>query len=859
MRASEIREIFLKFFEKAGHMRVASSSLIPFSDPTLYFTNAGMVQFKDVFLGAEKRAYTRATTSQKCMRVSGKHNDLENVGHTPRHHTFFEMLGNFSFGDYFKEEAIAFAWEFLTKTLKLPKEKLIVTVFEKDDDAGKLWLKHVSKEQIFRLGEKDNFWSMGDTGPCGPCSEILWDFGSGKITKKDLEGDRFMEIWNLVFMQFNRGADGVMTPLPKPSVDTGMGLERLACVLQGKKNNWETDLFVPIIEKIRSIVNLPPLPQGENESTVAMRVIADHVRAASFLIADGLLPSNEGRGYVLRRILRRAIRYGRKLGMHKPFFAAVAEIVMKEMGKAYPELLQHKETVEKVLTNEEERFLETLDRGLNILEEEFKQLQKAKQSIVPGEIVFKLYDTYGFPKDLTELIAREKKFDLDEKGFEEAMQKQRERARKAWKGSGSFKVDPIYQTLKAGGLKTEFVGYEKESDTGEILGILKEGKAIECAKKGEIIQLIVDRTPFYSEGGGQVGDTGIGLTEDIELEILDTQKPVSDLVVHDVKVVEGELSVKDRLNLEIDRERRQKIRCNHTATHLLHAALRQILGAHVKQAGSLVEAARLRFDFSHFEAITDKQLADIEDLVNKVIAKNIPVKSEALPYKEAVAKGALAFFGEKYGDKVRLIQIPDFSIELCGGTHTASTGEIGLIKIVKERSVASGVRRIEAVSGAKAVEWFSKHHGIVAEEKELDGKRKVEKDRVKEERNSRLHAAIAAFDSLPIKNIHGVKVLAAQVLVADAGELREVADAYKQKMGSGIVALGADTGGKAALIVMITPDLTKKYSAGNLMKQLAPLVGGTGGGRPDMAQGGGPEVAKLNEALSQVSLLLAQP
>ncbi|OGQ47134.1 MAG: alanine--tRNA ligase, partial [Deltaproteobacteria bacterium RIFCSPLOWO2_02_FULL_46_8] len=418
MRASEIREIFLKFFEKAGHMRVASSSLIPFSDPTLYFTNAGMVQFKDVFLGAEKRAYTRATTSQKCMRVSGKHNDLENVGHTPRHHTFFEMLGNFSFGDYFKEEAIAFAWEFLTKTLKLPKEKLIVTVFEKDDDAGKLWLKHVSKEQIFRLGEKDNFWSMGDTGPCGPCSEILWDFGSGKITKKDLEGDRFMEIWNLVFMQFNRGADGVMTPLPKPSVDTGMGLERLACVLQGKKNNWETDLFVPIIEKIRSIVNLPPLPQGENESTVAMRVIADHVRAASFLIADGLLPSNEGRGYVLRRILRRAIRYGRKLGMHKPFFAAVAEIVMKEMGKAYPELLQHKETVEKVLTNEEERFLETLDRGLNILEEEFKQLQKAKQSIVPGEIVFKLYDTYGFPKDLTELIAREKKFDLDEKGFE---------------------------------------------------------------------------------------------------------------------------------------------------------------------------------------------------------------------------------------------------------------------------------------------------------------------------------------------------------------------------------------------------------------------------------------------------------
>ncbi|MBI5298772.1 MAG: alanine--tRNA ligase [Deltaproteobacteria bacterium] len=856
MRASEIREIFLKFFEKAGHTRVASSSLIPFGDLTLYFTNAGMVQFKDVFLGAEKRATTRATTSQKCMRVSGKHNDLENVGHTPRHHTFFEMLGNFSFGDYFKEEAIAFAWEFLTKTLKLPKEKLIITVYEKDDDAGKLWLKHVSKDQIFRLGEKDNFWSMGDTGPCGPCSEILWDFGSGKITKKDLESDRFMEIWNLVFMQFNRGADGVMTPLPKPSVDTGMGLERLACVLQGKKNNWETDLFTPIIESIERVTKQKH--DASQENAVAMRVIADHVRAASFLIADGLLPSNEGRDYVLRRILRRAIRYGRKLGMHKPFFAAVAETVMKEMGSAYPELLQHKEIVVKVLTNEEERFLETLDRGLNILEEEFKQLQKAKQSIVPGEIVFKLYDTYGFPKDLTELIAREKKIDLDEKGFEEAMQKQRERARKAWKGSGSFKVEPVYQTLRLGGLKTEFVGYEKESDIGEILGLLKEGKKIEYAKKGERIQLIVNRTPFYAEGGGQVGDTGIGLTEDIELEILDTQKPFPDLFVHDVKVVEGEISVKDRVNLEIDRERRQKIRCNHTATHLLHAALRQILGGHVKQAGSYLDDQYLRFDFSHFEAITDKQLADIEDLVNKVISKNIPVKVEVLPYKEAIAKGALAFFGEKYGDVVRLIQIPDFSIELCGGTHTASTGEIGLIKIVKERSVANGVRRIEAVSGFAAQEFVRGREFLLKEENQRGIETEKQRQKEKEEKSKRMQAALKNADDLlkKIKEIHGVKVLAVQVLVADAGELREVADAYKQKMGSGIVALGADTGGKVALIIMITPDLTKKYSAGNLMKQLAPLVGGTGGGRPDMAQGGGPEIANLPKVFKRLEELL---
>lgn len=837
MRSAEIRETFLKFFEQKGHTRVASSSLVPAGDPTLYFTNAGMVQFKDVFLGVEKRPYVRAASSQKCMRVSGKHNDLENVGYTPRHHTFFEMLGNFSFGDYFKKEAIEYAWEFLTSVVKLPKEKLIVTVFEKDDEAEKLWLAHVNKDHIFRMTEKDNFWSMGETGPCGPCSEILWDFGSGPFTKKDLETDRFFEVWNLVFMQFNRDASGALTPLPKPSVDTGMGLERLTCLLQNKQSNWETDLFTPIIASIKKVMGHESWVMS-GEQTVATRVIADHVRCASFLIADGVFPSNEGRGYVLRRILRRAIRYARKLGMEKPFFAQVAQTVRKEMGDVYPELTQHQEAIEKVLTNEEERFLATLDRGLGILEEEFKILEKSRKKVVPGETVFKLYDTFGFPKDLTELIAREKNFSIDEPGFEKEMTVQRERARKAWKGSVVIKTNPIYQKLRDQNIQTKFVGYEKESGSGEVVTLVKKGKVVGGAKEGEEVELIVDATPFYAEGGGQVGDTGSALKEgDIELKILDTQKPFPNLFVHHVQVVSGELEPKQSLQLNVDSERRFKIKCNHTATHLLHAALRNILGTHVKQAGSYLDDQYLRFDFSHFQGVSDEQLVDIEVLVNKTVGRNLSITTQVLPYREAIAQGALAFFGEKYGEVVRMVRINGFSTELCGGTHLARTGEIGLFKIVKERSVASGVRRIEAVSGLAAKEFRVKAEPEVPTKKIKPEKKKI---------------SLESLDEIlkQAKEIHGVKVLAAQVSAAEAGDLRTMADHLKQKLGSGIVVLGADIGGKVALVVSITKDLTQKYSANDIVKKLTQEIGGTGGGRPDFAQGGGPDTAKLAEALS---------
>lgn len=833
MRSTEIRETFLKYFESKGHTRVASASLIPPNDPTLYFTNAGMVPFKEVFLGQEKRPYQRAASSQKCMRVSGKHNDLENVGYTPRHHTFFEMLGNFSFGDYFKEEAIEFAWEFLTQTVKLPREKLYITVFEKDDEAEKIWQKYVGKERIFKMGEKDNFWAMGETGPCGPCSEIIWDFGSGPFTQKDLETDRFFEVWNLVFMQFNRDASGKLNPLPKPSVDTGMGLERLACLLQNKQSNWETDLFAPLIQKIEGVT------AAKDET--ATRVIADHVRAASFLIADGLFPSNEGRGYVLRRILRRAIRYGRRLGMSKPFFQEVARTVEAEMGDVYPELKANREAIAKVLTHEEERFLKTLDRGMEILEGEFKKLKK---KTVPGGIVFKLYDTFGFPKDLTELIARERDFTIDEAGFEREMTQQRERARKSWKGSAVIKTDPAYQKLRAQNIKTEFVGYEKETADGKVVSLLQRGRVIGGAKEGEEAEMIVNATPFYAEGGGQVGDTGSVLGEDVELKVLDTQKPFPDLFVHHVQVVSGEIEPKRIVTLNVDSERRFKIKCHHTATHLLHAALRRILGTHVKQAGSYLDDRHLRFDFSHFSRVTDGQLADLEALVNQVVAQNLPITTEVLPYPEAIAKGALAFFGEKYGERVRMVQINGFSVELCGGTHLARTGDIGLFKITRERSVASGVRRIEALSGAAA-----QAHAAAAKKEAVP---------VKKAEAVPKPGVLVDVDALiqKVKTMKGVKVLAAQVAAENPAALRDLADRCRQKLGSGIVVLGADTGGKAALVVAVTKDLTNKFHAGDIVKKLASELGGTGGGRPDLAQGGGPDAAKLADVLKTISNII---
>ncbi|MDZ4224888.1 MAG: alanine--tRNA ligase, partial [bacterium] len=671
-------------------------------------------------------------------------------------------------------------------------------------------------------------------------------------------GERFFELWNLVFMQFNRSADGQMTPLPKPSVDTGMGLERLACVMQKVDSNWETDLFSPIIQTIAKITSVR---ESESPSVqIAMRVIADHVRAATFLIGDGLFPSNEGRGYVLRRILRRAIRYARSLGIDKPFFAAVSQTVRDEMGEAYPEIVRHQATIDKVLTHEEERFLETLDRGMEILDQEFAVLEKSKQKIIPGDVVFKLYDTFGFPKDLTDLIAREKSFSIDEAGFEREMEKQRERARKAWKGSGAIKVESVYQKIKGEGFSTQFVGYEKEKEKGEVMRLIKEGKVVEGAKAGETIQLITDVTPFYAEGGGQVGDTGMGLEKEVELEIFDTQKPFSDLFVHLAKVVSGEIAPKEKLLLEIDSIRRQKIRCSHTATHLLHAALRQTLGEHVKQAGSYLDDKYFRFDFSHFGPISDEQLADIEALVNKEIQANLPITTKILPYPEAIAEGALAYFGEKYGDIVRMVAIKGFSKELCGGTHVASTGEIGLVKLVKERSVASGVRRIEAVSGQAALEFTCRRGALDAVEKQRG--KEVEKQRQEEKsaQANRLQKALSQFDVLAknAKEVRGAKVLAARVDAATSQELREIADAYKQKLGSGVVVLGAVIQDKAALVVAVTPDLVSKFSAGEIVKKLAAMLGGTGGGRPDMAQGGGPDVAKLQEVLSQIGVLLGE-
>jgi len=862
MTSNELRQAFLEFFRDNDHEIVASSPLVPGNDPTLLFTNAGMVQFKDVFLGDDKRSYVRATSSQRCVRAGGKHNDLENVGYTTRHHTFFEMLGNFSFGDYFKREAIQYGWDFLTGTLGLAPEKLWVTVFEDDDEAADIWLKEikVDPERFSRLGAKDNFWAMGDTGPCGPCSEIFYDHGAevagGPPGSPDEDGDRYVEIWNLVFMQFDRSADGEMVPLPKPSVDTGMGLERVAAVMQGVHTNYDIDLFAHLIQATADVLGV------EKDGSSSLNVIADHIRACSFLIVDGVLPGNEGRGYVLRRIIRRAIRHGKKLGTDDLFFYKLVAPLAKEMGEAYPELLKVQAHVEKVLKKEEERFAETLDQGCEILEAAIADL-KGKQ--IPGEVVFKLYDTYGFPVDLTADIARERDLTVDEEGFEAAMGQQRDRARAASKfaaaGGESLKTDA----------ETEFLGYDGTEAASKIVSLFKDGKSVDALSAGDEGAVILSSTPFYAESGGQIGDTGILVADGNLFDVADTQKS-GKANVHYGTIEQGELKVGDAIEAVVDADRRQAIRLNHTATHLMHAALRQVLGDHVTQKGSLVAADRLRFDFSHYEGVTAEQIEVIEDLVNGEIRKNTAVATNLMSYDEAIESGAMALFGEKYGDKVRVLRLGDFSVELCGGTHVERTGDIGVFKISSEGGVASGVRRIEAVTGRGALKWIDTSQQALTNLAGMLRSRpdqaaaKVEqllkrsKDLEKELAAAKqaLITGVGTDHTDSIQEIAGIKVLATRMDGADAKTLRDAVDKFKDKLQSAVIVLGSVDGGKVHLAAGVTKDNVGKIKAGDLIKPVAQQVGGKGGGRPDFAQAGGTDAAALDQALDSVAAWVAE-
>ncbi len=856
MKSAELRKQFLDFFRGHGHEIVPSSPLVPGNDPTLLFTNAGMVQFKDVFLGNEKRSYKRAASSQRCVRAGGKHNDLENVGYTARHHTFFEMLGNFSFGDYFKPEAIAYAWEFITGTLGIPEDRLWVTVYQDDDAAADIWLKEVGvdKRRFGRMGKKDNFWSMGDTGPCGPCTEIFYDHGpgiaGGPPGTPEEDGDRYVEIWNLVFMQFNQAADGRTSELPAPSVDTGMGLERIAAVMQGVHSNYDIDLFVNLIEAAQS------LTRAEKRDDSSLRVIADHIRACAFLIVDGVLPSNEGRGYVLRRIIRRAIRHGYKLGMKEPFFNKLVQPLAVEMGAAYPELVEGRGHAEKVLLQEEERFAETLSQGMRILEETFAGLSG---DTIPGETVFRLYDTFGFPVDLTADIARERGVKIDQPGFEAAMEEQRKRARAASKfgadSSAEIKVEEA----------TCFTGYDHLTDQGRITHLLRDNHTVEVLRLGEVGTVILDNTPFYAESGGQVGDVGRLVTPDAEFQVQDTQK-LGEGHGHIGVVAKGELKVGDTVDAHVDAETRAATVLNHSATHLLHAALRQVLGKHVTQKGSLVAPDRLRFDFSHYEPVSPKELAEIEALVNEEIRRNAEAEVRLMGYDDAMAFGALALFGEKYGDEVRVLRFGDFSTELCGGTHVNRTGDIGLFKITSESGIAAGIRRIEAVTGEGALEWVNKNEQALRHIAELvkggrddvDSKVRqlVERSRNLEKEIDKLKAQLAGSRQVDIASqaleVNGIKVLAARLDGADAKVLRETVDKLKQKLGSSVVVLGAVEGGKVRLVAGVTQDTTSRIKAGELIGAIAEKVGGKGGGRPDMAQAGGNDPSKLDEALASV-------
>ena len=870
MTASEIRKHFLQYFESKGHTIVPSSSLIPLQDPTLLFTNAGMVQFKSVFIGEEKRNYTRATSSQKCMRAGGKHNDLENVGFTARHHTFFEMLGNFSFGDYFKQEAIEMSWEFLISKMNLPQDKLWISIYQDDDEAFSIWNKHIGvpNEKIVKMGEKDNFWAMGETGPCGPCSEIIIDqgeeVGCGQPTcKVGCECDRFLELWNLVFMQFDRDTQGKYSPLPKPCIDTGMGLERVAAVIQKVSSNYETDLFQPLIHHIENICHIT---YGSNRITdISIRVITDHMRAITFLINDGIIPSNEGRGYVLRRIIRRAARHGKKIRLNKPFLHHSCEVATQVMKDAYPELMDSQTYVAKVVQAEEERFSETLDSGLRILSEELERLKEQGMKQIPGELAFKLYDTYGFPLDLTADIVNEEGFTIDEVGFQSAMEAQRKRARESWKGSGEVGTDEIFRQLLTKGKKSTFIGYEQTEATSSILVLIKGGKEVASAAEGDEVLILTEHTPFYGESGGQVGDTGIIENKSLLVEIQDTLRPLPEIIFHKGIIKKGSLHTGEIVNLKVDSDKRTATALNHTTTHLLQAALRHVLGDHVKQSGSLVTPERFRFDFTHFSAVSKEELDQVETIVNQRIRENYPVETNIIPYQQATQMGAIALFGEKYGDMVRMVKIGPISMELCGGTHTHHTGSIGLFKLIGESSVAAGIRRIEALTGEEAFQFIKREEKELAElsyllkakpdeivaktSKILEEQKKLQKE-VERLKNRVLSRGSDTLLS-QARDLKGIKVIATCVEANNPKTLRELADQIKEQLKSGIIILGGKSQEKALLVVVVTKDLIPQFHAGRIIQEVAKGIGGSGGGRADMAQAGGKEKQKLEETLEK--------
>lgn len=853
MNSNELRQKFLEYFKNKGHTIVPSSSLVPGNDPTLLFTNAGMVQFKDVFLGLEKRSYNRAATSQRCVRAGGKHNDLENVGYTARHHTFFEMLGNFSFGDYFKREAIQFAWQFLTEDLKLPREKLWVTVFEDDDEAADIWLKEmkIDPTRFSRCGAHDNFWAMGDTGPCGPCSEIFYDHGpdvaGGPPGSPEADGDRYIEIWNLVFMQFERSSDGKLTPLPKPSVDTGMGLERILAVLQGVHNNYDTDIFHPILETAAKLAGIKDL------TNTSLRVIADHIRSCSFLITDGVIPSNEGRGYVLRRIIRRAIRHGNKLGIHEPFFYKLVAPLAGKMGDAYPELIKLQKNIEKVLLQEEQQFARTLENGLKVFEQE---VEKVYGKIIPGAVVFKLYDTYGFPVDLTADIARERDLTIDIAGFEEEMEKQRKQSQAA----SQFAVD--YTEHLDLEKETAFTGYEHLAHEANIIALLKKGEIVEALQAGDEGTVVLDRTPFYAESGGQVGDQGWLFGKDIEFIVKDTRKE-GQAYLHIGTLKTGTLHRGSELRAEVNYQKRAATALNHSATHLLHAALRKILGEHVIQKGSLVEADRLRFDFTHNAPLTAEEIKQVEELVNQKIRANLPVETKVMSPEAAKAEGAMALFGEKYGEQVRVLAMGDFSKELCGGTHVKRTGDIGVFKITTETGIAAGVRRLEAVTGEGALKWFANLENQLQETAKLfktgrdslleKAKKNIEYTQQLEKQIAQLQNKLTSGAATDITQqtieIHGIKFLATEIDGLDVKALRDLVDQLKDKLSNAVIVLGSITEGRVQLVAGVTKNNIDRIKAGDLVNEIAQHIGGKGGGRPDFAQAGGDNPQGLGKAL----------
>jgi alanyl-tRNA synthetase len=873
----EIRETFLRFFEERGHRRVPSASLVPESDPTLMFVNAGMVPFKRTFLGDETRDYVRATSSQKCMRVSGKHNDLENVGRTTRHHTFFEMLGNFSFGDYFKESAIEMAWTLLIDGVGFKPDDLVVSVFREDDEAYDIWRNKIGipESRLFRLGEDENFWSMGDTGPCGPCSEIHFDWGAVAGHPNDdpsSESGRFMEIWNLVFMQFDRDASGKMTPLPKPSIDTGAGLERLAAVLQGVRSTWESDVFTPLIARAGELSGVAP--GGDPDIDVSLRVVADHARALAFLIGDGILPSNAGRGYVLRRILRRASRHGKLLGRDTPFIHSMADAVIDQMGEAFPDLIDRRAYITDRIRREEERFLETLTKGLALLEGEIGELRTKGVSELPGETVFKLYDTFGFPIDLTADILIGHDMTLDQSGFDDAMTGQKTRARAAWKGSGDTAVQEVYGRI-ASDLQTTFRGYEALDLEAKLVVLLKGGEAIERAGSGDEVELIFEETPFYAESGGQVGDRGIVRTETAEVEIHDVAKPAPGLFVHRGVVRSGSLQVDQEARLSVDVETRQATVRNHTGTHLLHAALRGVLGEQAMQKGSLVGPDRLRFDFTHDAPLTTAELDAIEDQVNRWIEANHPGSTRLMDYASAVKAGAIAIFDEKYGDEVRVVGFGNCSTELCGGTHARATGDIGLLKIVSESGIAAGVRRIEALTGLGALAHIRAQERLATEaaehlkvplaelpsrverlvEERKQSQKQIDDLRARKQGSGAGDLLAAARD---ITSIPGARAIAVRVEDADAKAMRTMVDDLRNRLGTGVVCLAAAGEGKALLAIGVTKDLTNRLKAGDLIREVAGVVGGGGGGRPDFAQAGGKDPSRIDEALVRFGELVGE-